>query len=286
MPLLSLLLALVGPALLLALALIVFAATLWPVFSSLWSASPVGLDAGFYNRVCLPLAALLVLLLALCPWLSWSFGFRTRLAPALLVLAGALFACGAYYLSYQRPLAMLAQLAAVAAALGSLLLLVRRGRSGLGAGSLGAHLGLALCALGVAFSGPYRTSSDLALQVGQSAKVAGYSVLLSASETGRALDHDYLRATLELRDGEGRLVATLRPEKRAYDKFKGMYFSEVDVSGGLGRELYASVSGLDAKGATAVQINVEPMVNWLWLGGLVMCLLPLLNLRRPRERAC
>ena len=48
---------------LLALAVIILVATMWPVISKLWSAAPRGLDARFYNRVCLPLGALLVVMM-------------------------------------------------------------------------------------------------------------------------------------------------------------------------------------------------------------------------------
>lgn len=40
---------------LLALAAIILVATMWPVISKLWTTAPRGLDANFYNRVCLPL---------------------------------------------------------------------------------------------------------------------------------------------------------------------------------------------------------------------------------------
>lgn len=52
---------------LLALAAIILVATMWPVISKLWTTAPRGLDANFYNRVCLPLGALLLVMMAACP---------------------------------------------------------------------------------------------------------------------------------------------------------------------------------------------------------------------------
>ena len=76
----------------------------------------------------------------------------------------------------------------------------------------------------------------------------------------------------------------LTPEKRAYDKFQGMLFSEVDVASSFGKEVYASVSGLDNRGRMVVQISIEPLVSWLWLGGAIMSFLPLVNLARKKRR--
>ena len=63
---------------------IVFLGILWPVISVLWSANPVGLDAGFYNRACLPLFTALALIMAVCPWFSQKRGVGD---PAALMIA-------------------------------------------------------------------------------------------------------------------------------------------------------------------------------------------------------
>ncbi len=270
----------------LALALVILAATLWPVISRLWSPAPVGLDAAFYNRVCLPLGTLLLCLLAVCPWLSWQEGRLNRAGLAAAVAAGLICAGAAFAFAYTRPLPLLAQFAAGAVALGAILALAGRktapGRTDLRLGALGCHLGVALCAIGIAFSGPYKITGDLVLEKGEKAVVDTREITLLASEQGRAADYEYLRATLEVRSG-GEVVAVLRPEKRAYDKFPGMLFSEVDVASSFGKEVYASVSGLDAGDRMAVQVSIEPMVSWLWLGLTLMSVLPLLSLVRRRK---
>ena len=63
-----------------------------------------------------------------------------------------------------------------------------------------------------------------------------------------------------------------------------MLFSEVDVASSFGKEVYASVSGLDNRGRMVVQISIEPLVSWLWLGGAIMSFLPLVNLARKKRR--
>ena len=63
-----------------------------------------------------------------------------------------------------------------------------------------------------------------------------------------------------------------------------MLFSEVDVAASFGEEIYASVSGLDARDNMIVQVNIEPMVSWIWLGAVVLSLAPLLNLRRRKAQ--
>ena len=64
-----------------------------------------------------------------------------------------------------------------------------------------------------------------------------------------------------------------------------MQFSEVDVIPGLGNEIYASLLGLDESSRVVVKVSVEPLVNWLWIGGTIMCLVPLAGLRRRKNPA-
>ena len=273
---------------LLVLAFIILNATLWPVFSRLWSPVPVGLDAKFYNAVCLPVGTMLLLLLAVCPSLSWKFGIQHKSWLLTALLGGAAVAVAAYLLSYQRIHPLVAQFSCGAIALASLFALVQRlagqKAAGIRAGSLLSHLGLALCAIGIAFSGPYNEKNDLVLATGGTQTVSSYKITLKAAETGRGIDYEYLRAVLEVRNEKGELLSTLKPEKRAYDKFAGMLFSEVDVAASFGEEIYASVSGLDGSDNMIVQINIEPMVSWIWLGAVVLSLAPLFNLRRRKAQ--
>ena len=64
-----------------------------------------------------------------------------------------------------------------------------------------------------------------------------------------------------------------------------MQFSEVDVIPGLGNEVYASLLGLDEDMRVLVKVSVEPLVNWIWIGGTLMCIVPLLGLRRRTSPA-
>ena len=78
-------------------------------------------------------------------------------------------------------------------------------------------------------------------------------------------------------------MGVVSPERRLYDKFGSMQFSEVDVIPGLGNEIYATLLGLDENSKVVVKVSVEPLVNWLWIGGTIMCLVPLVGLRRRKN---
>ncbi|MBR4747087.1 MAG: cytochrome c biogenesis protein CcsA, partial [Desulfovibrio sp.] len=272
---------------LLALAAVILLATMWPVVSRLWTQAPQGLDAKFYNRVCLPLGTLLALALALCPLLSWKGAFDARRGlPVLLLASLAAGLCA--FLGYAQPHPLAATFAASAAigglALFMILKLLGRPSSDFSLGALGCHLGLALFVLGVAFSGPYKNEADLSFVQGEPQTLGGYEFVLKDLQQGRQPGYEFLLAEIEVKK-DGRAVGILRPEKRAYDKFGGMFFTEVDVLPSLGEELYASLSGVDGRGRAVAKVSVEPLVNWLWIGGTLMSLMPLLALRRRKTKA-
>lgn len=268
---------------LLMLSLIILVATLWPLISKLWSLHSQGLDAGFYNRVCLPLFAMLIAILMICPWMGWGGGLRDK-TKALIVLgvfvgAGALF----WGMGYRQPTAFVASASALAAMVSVGLLWldprVRAQRDSVAA--YGVHLGVALLALGVAFSGPYKTELDLRLTKGDTASVGAYEVKLVEIADGARPGFDFIEARLEVRR-DGELVGLLAPQRRMYDKFGNQQFSEVDTIPGLGNEIYASLLGLDTDHRVTVKVSATPLVNWMWIGGTLMCLFPLLSLRRRR----
>lgn len=275
---------------LLALAAIILVATMWPVLSKVWTSVPHGLDAGFYNRVCLPLGALLLVLLAICPWLSWKGGTSSPnivcFRGQLFMVAGVFVAAGIviWALGYRRPMALLTAAASFVVLVNAGLLLARRTvlHAPRARAALGAHVGLALLALGIAFSGPYTQERELLLAKGESGEVGSYTVTLESVADGERPGYDYLMARLAVSRG-GESVGVVAPERRIYAKFGSMQFSEVDVISGPVRDIYASLLGMDEDLRVYVKVSIEPLVNWIWLGGAFMCLLPLFGLGKGRD---
>jgi len=269
---------------LIAMGFVVGLGTMWPVISKLWSAKSVGLDAHFYNRVCLPLFALLVLLFSACPWLGWKEGVRDKRG---LIASGAAFAISLaafVALGYRLPLALVGAAGAVSCMTTALLAIGLlpevRNRKSLAAYAI--HLGLGLMTLGVAFSGPYQLSAEKELTVGQSFEIGGYTVTLKDVHEKSSRDMARLIAEMEVTKG-GKPVGMVKPERRMYRGYD-QAFAEVEVIPGLGDEIFAVLLGIDQSGMATVKVNVNPLVNWIWIGGVIFCLAPLLLLRYRRGK--
>ncbi|MFW5836855.1 MAG: heme lyase CcmF/NrfE family subunit, partial [Desulfovibrionaceae bacterium] len=270
---------------LVALSLIVVLGTMWPVISKPFTENPVGLDAGFYNRVCLPLFTLLALMLCLCPWLGWKDGLRDRrgIIVTAVVMVGALVGLASWGMT--RPLALVSAAAGigVVATVVTLLVLspaVRRLRVSWAAA--GVHVGLGLIVLGVAFSGPYSVSKEVVLEPGQSFAIEEYHV--SYEELSRIQNPEMSRVVAELQVTEnGKPVGRLFPEKRFY-RNSDQAFAEVSVIPGLGDELYATLLGFTKEDAVSVKVSINPLVNWIWIGGTIMCLAGLFLIQRFARR--
>lgn len=271
----------------LALAAIILVATLWPLFSKAGQGLAQGLDADFYNRVCLPIATLLICLLALCKVYDWQ-GSLGKTGAMRLTIIGIAFICACALmrvLGFDIILPMIAAAGGFAALIAAMLELFRRGwwRNPVRIASLGGHAGIAIITIGIAFSGPYTRDYELFLKAGETEKAGQYAVTLEKAQDGGGKGYDYLRANIKISQ-DGDLLGELAPERRIYAKYGTMQFSEVDVIPGIDKDIYASLLGMDEEGSVLVKLSIEPLVNWIWIGGFLMCLLPLFGLW-SRKRA-
>ncbi|MEG2140333.1 MAG: cytochrome c biogenesis protein CcsA [Bilophila sp.] len=294
--------------LLIALSVVILVATMWPVFTAFWKETvmglvaertldaaghdhgggAVGLTADFYNRVCMPLFALLIAFVSVCPWLGWNGGIRHKrnfflVIVVFLVSAGALYAAG-----YRLPVALFGASASIAALVSILLLFtdkkVRGHTPSLAA--YGIHLGLACMALGIAFSGPYKIEAEPTLAVGESTTVGAFQVTLKNLYEGEGLGYVFLEGELEIRKN-GELLGIAAPQRRIFSKWGQMQFAEAAVIPSFGNEFYATLMAVDKENRAIFRLSSNPLVNWLWIGGTVMCLLPFVSFRRrSREKAC
>lgn len=270
---------------LLALGLVVTLGTMWPVISQIWSDQTMGLGPDFYNRVTLPFFSLLVLMFAVCPWLGWKGGMRDLKGFVAVCIIFAVSAVAIYAMGYDKPLPVFAAASSVAA-IGSVVLLFvfspAMRRNATSWGQYGIHLGVAMMALGIAFSGPYKAEAEVTLAEGQTMRIEGYNItyLDHVQDETKELSAR-LTARLKVEKG-GELVDIMHPEKRIYRSYPGQQFAEVAVVPSLGEELYATVLGLTKQGEVSFKISVNPLVNWVWIGGTVMCIMGLALYRREK----
>ena len=266
--------------LLIALCILILTATLWPVISRLWAERPVGLDARFYNSTCLPLFSVLLALLAVCPWLKWQGGLRSRkrllAAFAVFFLAmGLLWNAGV-----TKALPLIAAALGFSVVAGAALLLTEKGvRSWMpSAMACLVHASVGIIALGIAFSGPYKQEVETELAPGRSVQVGPYYATLVRMYEGRGENFSFIEAELRLsRDGTD--AGTVSAQRRLYDKFQRSAFSEAATHPSLGSEFYATLLGMNGQNAV-LRMSANPGVNWLWIGAALMSLAPFLGLRR------
>lgn len=271
--------------LLISLVLIVGAGTKWPLISSLWTEDTTGLTADFYNRICLPLLTLILLFLAICPWLGWRVWNRN--IKHLLGLGLFFLAAGAllWLQGIRLPLALLAASLSLTICLSILLLFLqdknlRSMRSMWGA--YGVHLGLALMALGIAFSGPYKQEKEAILEMGQSLQLMGYTLSYEDFRTYSRPGFQAYQAVLKV-SKQGKALGSLTPERRMYRTMDRPY-SEVSILPSLGVELYSVLHGFSEDQRIRVEVSAHPLVSWIWVGGTLLCLLAFLCLGRARKR--
>jgi cytochrome c-type biogenesis protein CcmF len=267
------------------LGVIVLLGTMWPVISSLWSASPMGLDARFYNTATLPFFVLVTCLLALCPWVSWKEGIgRPKMVVMVLVLWAGIMV-GLWIGGIRQPLALLGAGSACAVLITVILLFisertVRKSRRQWGV--YGAHAGLALIVLGVAFSGPFKTERQFVLEPGRSMMISGYEVTYVDLVERATPAMRLLEARLEVsRDGSP--VGTMAPQRRLYRNFDQPY-AQVSVIPSLGNEIYSTLLAVTEGEVASFKVSVLPLVNWIWIGSTLMCLAAFLCLVGTRRR--
>ena len=299
--------------LLLALSFIILVATMWPVIidtlkenaaslpgfiSSRLPKNPSGLEAAFYNRTCLPLFALFAVLLVVCPFRKWKLssgqsGFSHPMLLATVLLAALALGAALWAYGVRQPVALAAAACSLAAVYGIIAMFAKNRqlasvRSTLAAH--GVHIGLLLCVLGVAFSGPYQEQYTLQLERDQVAAAGDYHIKLNQLYEGESQigsdgkpNFRFLEAELLIGNRNGVPVGMLSPQRRLYTNFETQTYAEVDTLFSFGKEIYATLLSIDDKGRATMTVNINPLVNWLWIGGTIMCLFPFLGLRRVRR---
>jgi cytochrome c-type biogenesis protein CcmF len=302
---------------LLALVFAVLWGTLFPLVSKAVQDVTVTVGAPFFNKTAVPMGLLLLFLTGAGPLLAWrktSFQSLKRNFLAPLIIAGAsgaiLLIAGVrhFYAWMTLVLSIFAGVCILgefwkgartrmktasenfAQALYNLTL-----RNTRRYGGYVVHLGIVLLFIG--FAGlAFKTQAEGLMQKGDLLRVKNYLLRCDGLASGDTPNYEYTRALITVTK-DGHAFTSMHPEKRFY-KASQQPTSYVSIHPTLAEDLYVVLAGLDQDtGKAVIEAFINPLVMWVWIGGVVVFLGTLLALvpsrveremaeiRRPQEVA-
>ena len=281
--------------------LVTLVGTIFPIISGLFVTEPVSVSEPFYNKFVIPLAVVLIALMACGPLLVYGADAGKRLRNGMIIpgILAALTIAVMCLLKLNDPWA-LACGAIITFAMTTLLMdlgkttserIKNTGENILGAllrmvdsnhrryGGQLVHVGMLMIMAGIAGSRLFSIKQDLHLTPGQKAQVGNYEIQYQSLEEIQGGNYSAVQATLLATDGRGR-QSTLKPQRRFYVKSE-QPAAEIALETGLREDLYTNLAGWDDNGTkVAIQVIINPLVLWIWLGGIVLslggiiCMLP------------
>jgi cytochrome c-type biogenesis protein CcmF len=135
-------------------------------------------------------------------------------------------------------------------------------------GMMLAHLGVAAFIIGVTVVRTHETERDVKMHPGDTTEVGGYQFKLTALRDEQGPNYRMKRGFVEVAR-DGKLLATLTPEKRVY-KVQQNPMTEAAIDSNLARDLYVSMGEELPDGAWTLRVQHKPMVVWIWLGCFIM----------------
>jgi len=136
-----------------------------------------------------------------------------------------------------------------------------------------AHIGIAVCVVGITMVKGYETEKDVRMTIGDTVEVAGYTFRLIGISEVPGPNYTADRGVVELSQN-GKLLRTLKPEKRTYFS-SSMPMTETAIDSNLLRDVYVALGErLDdgPNAAWAVRVYHKPFVIWIWGGCLFMAI--------------
>jgi cytochrome c-type biogenesis protein CcmF len=266
---------------------IVLFGTLYPIFSEAITGARIQIGPPFFQRYAGPLALFLLLLTGIGPLIAWRRATwlnlrKSFLVPAVCAAIGSLVVFGLGVHEFY-PVVFAALCAFVAGTIleeygRGIRARMRRGEGPVRAffelvrrnqrryGGYVVHLAVVLFFIGFA-GAAFNLEETRLLHPGESWELGRYT--LEYRQVRPVRDPHYAGVVARVAVyNEGRPVGILAPEKR-------MYFQQEQpttipaVASNLREDLYVILAGLEPDQSAALKVYVNPLVNWIWIGGWV-----------------
>jgi cytochrome c-type biogenesis protein CcmF len=296
--------------LLLALCLAILWGVVYPLVSEALRGEAIVLGRSYYDFFLRAFGLPLLLLMGIGPLIAWrraslkglatTFRWPTGVAvltglvllflgagssvPGLVAYTFSAFVLATIVMEFARGTRARKALGAQswAAAFGSLVSRNRRRYGG-----YVVHAAIVMLAIGVAGSSAFDSVADAKLARGDAMRIGDYTLVYGSLDERVVSNATEIRATLEVRRGD-RDLGTLQAGKNAYT-VEDQVSNEVGIRSDLvtGEDLFVIAEQINPDGTVNFRVFVKPLVNLIWLAGLVFLVGSLITLwpdRREQRR--
>jgi len=266
--------------------------TLFPVLSEWVSGSKISVGPPFFNKVNVPIALFLMLLTGVGPLLAWrktstdalrrnfqwpvigafvagavAFAFGFRDLYALICLTLCVFVTLTIAFEFYRGARVISQRDGVnlVTAVGELTM-----RNTRRYGGYVVHFAMVLIFIGVAGQ-PFNKDVQKEMEVGQSLTIGPYTLLCQNFDVVENGNYQSQRASLEVfRNGRSEMM--LYPERRFFLASQ-VTSTMVALQSSPLRDLYVVYAGRSPEtNKPVIHAYLNPLVKWIWFGGIVLVL--------------
>jgi len=272
-------------------AAVVLIGTIFPILAEAVTGDRINIGPPYFNQAMAPVVVLLLVLMGVGPLLPWrearpaEFGRVVAVPAALGLLLAAALAVGG--LRSAGLLLIFALCGFVAATVGVEFqqgIRVRRARGESAAAALVAlvagnrrryggyvvHLGILLILAGVTASTAFATQTQVTLSPGERAVVGRYVLRYEGIGQTTGPGVRITTATLAV-TAAGRPSGIIQP-RNVYHIVEEQSVSAIGLRSGWRDDLYVVLAGWSADRRATFRILVNPLVTWLWTGGMVVAL--------------
>jgi cytochrome c-type biogenesis protein CcmF len=283
----------------------VLSGTLFPVFSEWFSGSRISVGTPFFNKVNLPLGLLLLFLTGVGPLLAWrrtstdslkrNFGWPLVMG----LISGVIFLAAGIREFYALICWMLCVFVTTTIGMefyrGAKVIKARTNMNLLFAaqeltmrntrryGGYIVHMGMVLIFVGLA-GAAFNRDVQKEMQPGASMEIGPYRLTLQSIDAKPERNYTAQRMIVEVMKNKKQLML-LYPERRLFNTGNEQSGTMVAIYSTLQEDLYVVYAGLSPETNTPViHAYLNPLVKWIWLGGVVVVMgtiLALVPSRRP-----
>jgi cytochrome c-type biogenesis protein CcmF len=283
----------------------VLSGTLFPVFSEWFTSSRISVGAPFFNKVMIPIGLAILLLTGVGPLLAWgkTSGASLKRNFGWPLLAALIAAIGFFAAGYRNPVSLVCLFLCGFVAWtigmeyyrGAKVISARTGMSLLPSahelamrntrryGGYVIHFGMVLIFLGFA-GAAFNQEAQKTMNLGDSLQLGPYTLVLQSSSAEAEKNYSAERMVIEVLKNNKQLMM-LYPEKRRFptNEENG---TMVAIFSSLREDIYVVYAGQDPdEKLPVIHAFLNPLVKWIWLGGVFVVLGTLLALLPNRREA-